>query len=99
VWGVIQQFLALGVVVGNLERIRGLGERKPALVILCAVLFGLVHLYDIRLAVGTFLLELLLIPLYLKDRNIWPLGVLHAWLGVPFYLWVLKEDLWTYTFG
>jgi hypothetical protein len=99
IWGVIQQFLMLGVVVGNLERIRGLRHRKTLIVLLGAVLFGLVHVYDRRLVPVTFLLELLIIPLYLRDRNLWPLGVLHGWLGVFLYLWVLNRDLWLEYFG
>jgi hypothetical protein len=99
VWGVIQQFLALSIVINNLERIRGLGQHKPLLVLLGAALFGLIHVYDIRLVVGTFFLELVTIPLFLRYRNIWPLGVLHGWLGGLFYLWVLNRDLWADTFG
>ncbi len=93
-WGLIQQFLALGIVVSNLERLPFLGSRKALLVLLAAALFGLVHVKDVRLAGGTFLLELVVVPLYLRWRNLWPLGVLHGWLGGLFYLWVLKEDLW-----
>jgi hypothetical protein len=99
VWGVIQQFLVLGVVVGNLERLRILRARKPLLILIGAILFGLVHAYDPRLVPVTFLLELLIIPLYFKDRNLWPLGVLHGWLGVFVYLWVLNRDLWIEYFG
>jgi len=98
-WGIIQQFLALGIVIGNLERFPGLGRRKSLLVLLGAILFGLIHFYDIRLLVGTFLLELATIPLFLKYRNVWPLGVLHGWLGGLFYLWVLNRDLWADTLG
>jgi uncharacterized protein len=99
IWGLIQQFLALSIVVNNLERIPTLGRKKPLLVMVSAILFGMVHAYDIRLAAGTLFLELLIIPLYLKDRNLWPLGVLHGWIGVLFYLWVLNQDLWIETFG
>jgi hypothetical protein len=78
VWGTIQQFLALGIVVNNLERIDGL-ERQPALVaLIAAVIFGAVHAHDLRLAAGTFALELVLVPLYLRERNVWPLGVCTA---------------------
>lgn len=93
-WGVVQQFLALGIVVTNLERVPGLGPNKVLLTFLCAVGFGLIHAYDGRLAAGTFLLELVSIPLFFHYRNIWPLGVLHGWLGALFYLWVLNRDLW-----
>ena len=91
--------LALGIVVNNLERIDGLG-RRPALVALtAAVIFGAVHADDLRLAAGTFAIELVLVPLYLRDRNLWPLGVLHGWVGGLFYLWVLNRDLWAENFG
>ena len=93
VWGVIQQFLMLGVVVGNLERIEVLGRYKALIVLPAAALFGLLHVYDARLVVATFLLELVIIPLYLWQRNLWPLGALHGWLGALFYLWVLDRDL------
>jgi hypothetical protein len=98
-WGIIQQFLALSIVVNNLEQIAVL-EHRPALVVLiAAVIFGAVHADDLRLAAGTFALELVIVPLYLRDRNIWPLGVLHGWVGGLFYLWVLNRDLWVENFG
>jgi hypothetical protein len=93
VWGLIQQFLMLSVVVGNLERVRVLNPRRGLIVLLGAGLFGLAHAYDLRLALGTFLFELVLVPLYLKYRNLWPLGVLHGWVGALFYLWILGRDL------
>ncbi len=98
-WGVIQQFLALGIVVTNLEKVDGLHERKAVVVLVGAILFGLVHVYDARLVVGTTLLELLIIPLFLAYRNVWPLGVLHGWLGGLFYQWALNRDLWAEAFG
>ena len=48
---------------------------------------------------ATFLLELLVIPLYLWQRNLWPLGLLHGWLAAMFYLWVLDRDLWAEYIG
>src|SRR5262249_12315642 len=66
VWGVIQQFLALGVVVGSLERVPWLGRNRAVLVLVGASVFGLVHADDPRVAAGTFLLELVAIPLYLR---------------------------------
>jgi hypothetical protein len=93
-WGLIQQFLALAIVVGNLERTSMFEERKPSLVILTALLFSAVHLYDVGLATGCFLLELMIVPLYFRYRNLLPLGILHGWTGALYYLWVLNEDLW-----
>jgi hypothetical protein len=99
VWGIIQQFLALGIVVNNLGQIEGLRQRPVLVTLIAAVIFGAVHADDLRLAAGTFALELVIVPLYLRDRNLWPLGVLHGWVGGLFYLWVLNRDLWAENFG
>jgi hypothetical protein len=99
VWGVIQQFLMLGVVVNNLECFPALRRRVPVLVLLVALIFGLIHAGNQRLMAATFLLELGIVALYLRHRNLWPLGVLHGWLGGLFYLWVENRDLWLERFG
>jgi uncharacterized protein len=99
IWGVIQQFLALGIVVSNLERTDASRRRLPLIVLGSAALFGLMHIYDWRLAAATFLFELAVIPLYLKYGNLWPLGILQGWLGALFYLWILREDLWVESLG
>jgi hypothetical protein len=93
-WGIIQQFLALAIVVGNLERTTVFQGRKPVLVVATALLFSVVHFYDVRLAAGVFVLELIVVPLYFRYRNLWPLGILHGWCGALYYLWVLNQDLW-----
>ncbi len=99
VWGLVQQLLMLGVVAGNLERVEYLRQRRALLVLLVALLFALVHAFNPRLVVATFLLELAIVPLYLRHRNLWPLGVLHGWLGGLFYLWIEGRDLWAERFG
>jgi membrane protease YdiL (CAAX protease family) len=95
VWGVIQQFLILAIFAGNLEHLALLRTRRVALILVTAAVFGAVHLYDPRLAAATFALELVVVPIYLRYRNLWPLGVLHGWLGALFYAWVLDRDLWS----
>jgi hypothetical protein len=97
-WGITQQFVTLAVVVANLERIGGLDKRRPLVWLLGVLLFGAIHAYDPRLAVGTAVLEMIVIPLYWRYRNLWPLGVLHGWLGALFYLWGLNIDMWERTF-
>lgn len=99
IWGVIQQFLVLGVVVGNLEKLPVLGSRPLLLVALGATIFGLVHAPQWMLVAGTTGLALLYVPLYLRHRNLWPLGVVHGWVGSLFYLWALGQDPWITTFG
>ena len=31
---------------------------------------------------------------FLRHRNVWPLGICHGLLGVVFYSWVLGRDPW-----
>jgi hypothetical protein len=93
IWGIIQQFLVQGLVVRNLS-LTSLGSRPIFLVLLGATLFGLVHIPNILLMLATFCLGLLFVPLYLRLRNLWPLGLFHGWLGSLFYLWVLGHDPW-----
>jgi hypothetical protein len=95
IWGVVQQFLVQGLLVRNLE------ETIPrfALILVGSCVFAIVHVPEPGLMVATFGLGLVYIPLYLRYRNLWPLGLYHGWLGTLFYLWVLARDPWVETFG
>jgi hypothetical protein len=99
IWGLIQQVLILGVVVGNLERLDVFRRRRVLLCALGALLFGAVHLPALLLTCGTTLLAALYVPHFLRHRNLWPLGVAHGWIGTFFYLWVLGRDPWLELFG
>ena len=99
IWGLVQQFLALGIVAGNLEKVPALRARRWLIALLTAAIFSLVHINDARVMAATFGLQLVLVPIYFRDRNLIPLAVVHGWLGALFYLWVLDVDLWQQTFG
>ena len=64
-----------------------------------SVLFGAVHLPELKLAAATCLLGLAFTLLYLRWGNLWPLGLCHGWLGVFYYYWVLGRDPWMETFA
>ena len=32
--------------------------------------------------------------MFLRWRNLWPLGVVHGWLAIPMYFWVAGIDPW-----
>lgn len=83
----------------NLKQIDGSAKARIAIALGIAALFASLHFYDWRLAAATFVFELIVILLYVKYRNLWPIGVLQGWLGALFYLWVLHEDLWSETFN
>ena len=96
IWGLLQQFLVQALFVRNLQ-----AAKAPILVIVlaAAALFGLVHLPDWKLAFATFALGVALTPIYLRWRNLWPLGVCHGWLGVFAYFWIFHRDPWVEMFG
>ena len=97
-WGILQQFLVQALGVDNLLKLfpqSGLLLAMPVGVIL----FAVVHFPDGFLMLATGLLAGFFIPLYIRDRNLWPLGLYHGWLGTFFYLWVLGRDPWISVFG
>ncbi|MDH5563910.1 MAG: hypothetical protein OEY91_09860 [Nitrospirota bacterium] len=97
-WGILQQFLVQALGVANLMALfpkQGWIVAMPV----GAVLFSLVHYPNGWLMIATGLMASLFIPCYLRDRNLWPLGFYHGWLGTFFYLWVLGKDPWMEVFG
>lgn len=91
-WGMVQQLLVQGIFVRNVAA-RGAGLwPKVAATGLAALLFGVVHLPDMKLAAATCFLGAVFTLIYLRWRNLWPLGLYHGWLGVFFYYWVLGRD-------
>lgn len=97
-WGLLQQFLVQALGVQNLMKL----FPRPGLVLAMpvgVVLFAVVHVPNWRLMLATGLLACFFIPFYIRDRNLFPLGLYHGWLGTFFYLWVLGRDPWVSVFG
>jgi hypothetical protein len=95
IWGLIQQLLVQAMFVRNL-----IGRTSTPLVVLMAgILFGVVHLPYVQLAVATAVLGAVFTLIFIRWRNVWPLGVCHGWLGVFFYYWVLGRDPWLEIIG
>jgi membrane protease YdiL (CAAX protease family) len=94
IWGLLQQFLLNALVARNLR------ERLPAIatVLISAILFGLVHYPGPGLMILTAIAAIVWVPIYLKWRNLWPLGLIHAWLGAAAYYWILGRDPWASAF-
>ena len=97
-WGLLQQFLVQALGVANLMALfpkQGWMVAMPVGI----VLFAIIHFPNGLLMIATGLMAGLFIPCYLRDRNLWPLGLYHGWLGTFFYLWVLGKDPWVSVFG
>lgn len=93
-WGVVQQFLVQRMVAGNLATARSWVGSPYAVTPVTATAFGAVHLPSWDLTAGTFGLGLIYTPLYLRHRNVLPLGLYHGWLGAFYYRWVLDRNPW-----
>jgi membrane protease YdiL (CAAX protease family) len=99
-WGCVQQLLIQTFCASNLDimfekKIVNKIYRWIVITIITAVLFGLVHgIENIYLTIGTFGLALVWTPVYLKYRNIIPLGLFHGWIGAFFYFMILERDPW-----
>ena len=98
-WGILQQFLVQALGVANLVTLFP-GQSWLVAMPVGMILFSLVHYPDgWELMVATGFMACVFIPCYLRDRNLWPLGLYHGWLGTFFYLWVLGRDPWVDIFG
>ncbi|MEZ4858320.1 MAG: hypothetical protein R2781_05875 [Flavobacteriaceae bacterium] len=92
IWGLIQQFLIMALVAGNLEDLNTLKLPRFFIVLFTATLFSGVHYPQVWLIIATFVMALLYGFIYLKNRNLYALGLFHGWLGAIFYYTVLGEN-------
>ena len=99
IWGIIQQFLLIALTAGNLHDLNGYKLNKGIIIFLSAILFAVIHYPFIWLIFGTFILAIFYGSIYLKERNIYVLGIFHGWLGALFYYTVLDRDPFIETFG
>jgi len=74
-WGIFQQFLLQSVV---LVRALHIFKRQSIAVVVSAVLFSLVHAPNVRLMILTLVFGGLCCLLFLRNRNIVTLGVMHG---------------------
>lgn len=99
IWGVIQQFLVIGLVAGNLQDLKENKFNEFTIIVLTATLFGLVHYPYYWLIAGTFVLALVYGFIYLRARNVYVMGLFHGWLGGLFFYTVVDRDPFAEVFG
>ena len=97
-WGIIQQFLVISLVAGNLKDIDNLRWSNGLIIFITAILFGLLHYPYNWLILGTFVLALLYGYVYLKQRNVYAMGLFHGWLGALFFYTVVGRDVFAEVF-
>lgn len=98
IWGTIQHFLMIALVAGNISE---LNKKIPRwlIIFISATLFALIHFPDVNLIIGTFFLASFCTHIYLKERNIFALGIFHGILGVLFYYLGTDRDPFIEVFG
>ena len=96
-FGTLQQFLLMALFAGNLQ---DSGKHKErTIILLSSVVFGLLHYPYWWLVIGTFILALFYSFIYLKNRNLYVLGIFHGWIGAIFYYTVVGLDPFDEVFG
>ncbi len=99
IWGVIQQFIVVALVAGNLRDMENSKIPKTAIIFLTAIVFAVVHFPFLTLVGGTFLLALVYTTIYLKKKNLYALGIYHGWLGAFYFYTIVGRDPWAEVFG
>ena len=89
-WGLVQQFLVVGLLAGNLRRDGRLPE--GVIIPVIAVLFAAIHLPSIPLVVVAGITAAITTSVYFKYGNLFPLGLFHGWIGSLAYFFVLGRD-------
>ena len=94
IWGLIQQFLMMSLFAGNLKDLKKIKLNYYLIVALTCIMFSIVHYPSRMLMIATFIMAIFYSVIFLKHRNIIPLGIFHGILGGLFYYFVLNKDPW-----
>jgi hypothetical protein len=90
----VQQLLVQGIFVRIVAAVSAGLWQKVVTTLAAALLFGAVHLPDMRLTAATCVLGAVFTMIFLRWRNLWPLGLWHGWLACSFTI-----GYWSATHG
>jgi hypothetical protein len=91
-WGLVQQFLVVGLLAGNLRK----GRLSPWVIIVAiSLLFAAIHLPSIPLVVAAGLMVAVTVPVYFIAGNLYALGLFHGLIATLAYFFVLGIDPFT----
>ena len=98
-WGIIQQFLLLGIISNNLVSVLDVKINRYVIILLISALFSLIHYPSYLLMIFTFIMEVVFITVYLRWRNLWAIGIAHGWIATFLMFYILARDLWSELLG
>jgi uncharacterized protein len=91
-WGLVQQFLVVALLAGNLMRHTRIPERWLALA--TALAFAAAHAPSASLAASAFCLAVITTTSYFRTGNLWALGLFHGWFATGLYFLALGRNPW-----
>jgi membrane protease YdiL (CAAX protease family) len=94
-WGLVQQFIVMSILANNLSDYRGGRLNYYLVILITSLMFSVVHFPSIPLIIATFLMAVFYSVIFLKYRNIIPLGIFHGIMGGLFFYLVLGKDTWS----
>jgi len=98
-WGLIQQFIFLGIIALNLQHFRIFSRDRLLLFLAVSLVFSLIHYPYYLLMVFTLIMEIVFLYVYWKWRNLWAIGLAHGWTATFLLYYVLNRDLWKELFN
>ena len=99
IWGIIQQFIMIGIFARNLKDGDQINLPTAGVVLIAATLFAIVHFPFLILVAATFLLAIVYVSLYFKERNLLVMGIYHGWIGGLFFYTIMERDPFFEVFG
>jgi hypothetical protein len=91
-WGLVQQFLIVVLLAGNMKKHSRIPE--AGIVLVTALIFAGVHAPSVPLMEAAFALALVTTVVYFRTGNLWALGIFHGWFATGLYFLVLGRDPW-----
>jgi len=98
IWGIIQQFIIIGLIARNLKDMEGINIPEVLIVLITSILFSVVHYPYHLLIIGTFFLAMVYTALFIRNRNLIVMGIYHGCLGAFFFYTILQRDPWKEVF-
>ena len=96
-WGLVQQFLVVGLFAAALRK---LGRLPDWLIVaVTSLLFAAVHLPSIPLVIVTAFMGAIATSVYFQAGNLYALGLFHGWVASFTYFFVLGIDPLTALIG
>jgi len=94
IWGLVQQFIFISLFAGNLKDLEKIEIDKFLIVAITSILFSALHTSNDALVIVTSFMAIFCTFIFLKYRNLFPLGIFHGVVGAVFYYFALNEDPW-----